>query len=240
MYSFFTTVRNSVNRIRLKQIAFIAILCGFGLSDGQNIFKGNSFSEDNDNADKKNVWKAVGLSVLLPGAGEMYLGAKRTGTIFMIADGAMLSTIAGFAYYAVDRERQYKTFAQKYAGANTDNKDALFFETMMLYSSRDEYNQLALLFTQDRSQMLPQTADWNWKWRTEQDQLGYYDIWRSSERAYDNLRFAVGAAALNRVISVIDVLRIYKTGASKWNLSFDTYPKSDGGVGLKMNLIRRF
>jgi len=51
-----------------------------------------------------------------------------------------------------------------------------------------------------------------WKW-TSQDRKAYRSIWVSSEQSFNNLRFVVGALIINRIVSVINAVRL----VSKYN-----------------------
>jgi len=203
----------------------------------ERIFSGNSFSEDETGAKRKSIWKAVGLSLLVPGSGEMYLGAGRSGVPFIAADGIIWGSGAYFVIKGYWLSSEYKTFAAKYADVSIDGKDSDFFRTIGLYPDRDTYNYIQRLYDRDESVTYPETPEWNWLWRDEDSRVRYYNLRTDSERAFRNFKLALGAAAINRLISIINVLRLSKGGAG-WDISAFTYPDGENNLGfsLKVNI----
>ncbi len=225
----------------MKKFIPILLLCVISLLLAkEQIFSGEILTEEESGKPQKSVWKALGLSLVLPGAGEIYLGANGKGIPLMVADGVILSTATGFAIYSHWRKGEYMTFAEKYAGADIDGKDEDFFRMLTMYGSRDEYNYYVLLTQRDRSYLLPETDEWFWLWRSDADQLKYYEIWTSSEHAFNNFKIALAAAGLNRIISAINVLRIYRMGPSKWDVSFQVSPDGNRKTSISINFIKKF
>ncbi len=210
----------------------------FPANDG--VFRGNRFIEEEWTGSQKSTFKAVGLSLLLPGAGELYLGDKRTGIPLMIADGVIWTLAAGFSFYGDWQASQYKSYAEKYGGVRVDGKDDDFFKTIALYDSRDTYNEITLLYERDRTMLYPETAEWNWQWRTEDEQLKYYDIWTSSEHSWQRFKTCLAAAGVNRIISAINVLRISRSGAPALNVSMKAYPNRANGLGILLSIEKEF
>ncbi len=188
----------------------------------------------------RSLWKAVGLSLLLPGAGEFYLGLPRSGAPLALADGIAWSCAAGFAVWASWREDEYKTFAAEYAGVDIEGKDDKFFRTIALYQSRDDYNYYTLLAERSRGNLYPETDEWYWRWRSEDDMVRYYDIWSSSRRSWRNFKVALGIAALNRIISVINVVRLWRGGAGRWSMYVAPMPSPKGDAGVTIGVNARF
>ncbi|RKZ28331.1 hypothetical protein DRQ29_02075, partial [bacterium] len=82
-----------------------------------------------------------------------------------------------------------------------------------------------------------ETPEWNWLWRDEDSRVRYYNLRTDSERAFRNFKLALGTAAINRLISIINVLRLSKGGAG-WDISAFTYPDGENNLGfsLKVNI----
>lgn len=53
-------------------------------------------------------------------------------------------------------------------------------------------------------------------------------MWSSSEQAFNNVRFAVGALLLNRVVSMINAIRL----VNKYNKALDTDNLPKVSIGL--------
>ena len=206
---------------------------------GEKIFQGTSFSESREQSVHKSLSKAILLSALFPGTGESYLGVNGWNRYLTVGDGAILACALSFAIAGIWRTQEYQTFAQKYAGVNPTGKDYDFFKNVGLYSSRDIYNYIQKLYYRKDAHTYPETPDWYWNWRTEQDQLKYYDILTSSEKMWRNFKIALGIAGLNRVISMINVFRIYRGGAPL-NLEAEINPSQTGSAGVRLKYTFQF
>ncbi|MCD6417237.1 hypothetical protein J7M00_00435 [bacterium] len=227
--------------MRLSIIVVIVTYFTVVFAAGGDIFRGERFDESDWSGSRKSTIKAVGLSLLLPGAGEMYLGDRKSSLPFMIADGVIWSLAAGFASYGFWQENQYKSYAQKYGGVVVSGKDDDFFRTIALYDSRDTYNYLALLYERGDAELYPENDEWNWNWRSEEQQLKYYDIWTSSEHSWQRFRICLAAAGINRLVSVINVLRLSRVGVgSPIDVSIATYPDRKNGLGVSISLSQDF
>ncbi|RKZ35264.1 hypothetical protein DRQ33_00010 [bacterium] len=224
-----------MNKLVLITLLFIGLLFADGNMRQERIFSGQTFAEEDEAGKPKNTWTAIGLSLLLPGMGERYLGVKSSGIPFTIADGIIWSSAVSFAVAGYWKESEYKTFSAKYAGVQVVGKDDEFFRTIGLYSDRDTYNYISRLVYREEAFIYPETAEWNWNWRTEEQQLRYYDMWTSSERMWRNFKIALGAAAVNRVVSVINVFRLARGGAG-WNVSAYTYPTPNNDITVSVSI----
>jgi len=151
---------------------------------------------------------AAGLSFLLPGAGEMYLGDKRGAALFFSAEGAIWGTFAGFNIYGGWRKQEYRNFGAIHAGLDPEGKDDQFFEDVLYYQSRDDYNYWIHLVYRDEYPLYPETEEYFWEWQSDEVWDEYADIRSSSEVAYRRARTMLGVALINRVISVVHVLRM--------------------------------
>ena len=218
----------------------ILIFWAFALAQNGKIFRGDTFTEEDETRPQKNKWVAVGLSLLLPGSGEMYLGASKSGLPLMIADGGIWTFAAGFGVWGAWSESEYKSFAEKYGDVNVNGKDEEFFKLIALYDSRDTYNYYLLLTERRRSLLIPETPEWNWHWRSEEDQVKYYDLWTSSGRAWRNFRIVIGVAAVNRIISALNVLRIHRRGVPEWDVSLKAYPVEGERIGVSLTIGKQF
>jgi hypothetical protein len=123
-----------------------------------------------------------------------------------------------------------------------DEKSAEYFANISDYINIDEYNRTKGL-ERDFNNLYNTKKDY-WKWSGTGQMTEYRNMWESSEQAYNNVRFAVGALIINRIISAIDaalLVRSYNKNLSEqttWNFSFGTsrvFPS-----GLELNFIKSF
>jgi TM2 domain-containing membrane protein YozV len=193
-------------------------------------------------AEKKSAFLAVVYSVLLPGMGELYAGNYDRGKYFTIAEGLCWGAFAGFRIYGGWQKDNYKSFAATYGKVDLDEKSAEYFANISDYINIDEYNRTKGL-ERDFNNLYNTKKDY-WKWSGTGQMTEYRNMWESSEQAYNNVRFAVGALIINRIISAIDaalLVRSYNKNLSEqttWNFSFGTsrvFPS-----GLELNFIKSF
>lgn len=156
----------------------------------------------------KSRWVAAGLSLLFPGGGELYLGDKKNATKFFAAEGSIWCAFTGFTVYGNWRKENFKSFAAIHAKVRPEGKDEKFFEDVLRYSSRDSYNYWNHLVYRDYYPSYPTTDEYYWKWESDEAWDEYAEIRKSSERAYRNAKVVLGVALINRVISVVHVLKM--------------------------------
>jgi hypothetical protein len=184
---------------------------------------------------RKNPGLAIVYSLLLPGMGELYAGSYSSGKYFTIAEGALWGTYIGINSYGIWQRDRYKAFAQSQAGIESAGKDEDYFAIISEYVSIDEYNDAQAL-NRDFKKMYD-TQEFNWDWQTVENRRTYRGMWVSSEQAFNNLRFVVGALILNRIASAVNAVRLvaaYNRQAAEemsWNVSagvsdYQTLPPS--------------
>jgi len=161
---------------------------------------------DNFSRSKKSTGLAMLYSFILPGMGELYGGNYNTGKYFTIADGALWITLSGMSAYGNNQRDNYIAFAKSFGGISANGKTDQFYADIAGYNSVDDFNNQQLL---DRNFEGTYNADTHyWKWQNSEKRIEYKNTWTSSENAFNNIKFVAGALILNRVISVINAIRI--------------------------------
>ena len=193
---------------------------------------------------KKSPALAILYSMVLPGMGELYANSYESGKYFTIADGALWSVFAGFTIYGKQQENNYKSFAQSKGGVNLNGKDADYFASIGAYESLDDYNS-----EMEQNRDFDRTynpATYYWKWASDDQRKEYRTIWNSSESAFTNVRFVVGALILNRVISVINAVRLVSAynknlpQEMSWNVSMGISNNPNLPSSLTFNFVKAF
>jgi len=205
----------------------------------------NNFSVNiQPDVSKKNPGLAILYSLLLPGMGELYAEDYRSGKYFTIADGVLWGVFAGFNSYGNWKENNYKSFAQAKAGVDVNNKEANYFANLGVYLSVDDYNKEQEL-NRDFVNTYNNPSDY-WKWQNDNDRKEYRNLWSSSESAFNNVRFAVGALILNRLISAINAVRLVSAynknlksdSELSYYFSYQQLPTLPSSV--KINIVKSF
>jgi hypothetical protein len=159
----------------------------------------------------KSVTKAALLSFLVPGAGEIYAGSHTRGKIFLSFEASFWAGFFGFRTYGGWLKSDYRNYAASHAGANLAGKSDDFFDDLAFYDTRDQYNQLALLYFREDATPYPENDFWNWEWDSPYSKSYYRDLKNRSKNAYRKAVYMVGFSVLNRIVSVIDAMKAVKS-----------------------------
>ncbi|MCX6171191.1 MAG: hypothetical protein NTX65_17800 [Ignavibacteriales bacterium] len=213
------------------------------VSNQQSAISNHTPDIQNPQSQKKNPALAILYSMILPGMGELYANGYESGKYFTIADGVLWGTFTGFDLYGNWQAKNYKSFAESKAGAKLDNKDSEYFANIGIYQSLDEYNSVMELDRNFEKVYNPATHYWNWS--NPDQRKEYRNMWTSSEAAYTNVRFVVGALILNRVISAINAVRLvaaYNKNLPKelsWNVYFNIENRQTIPQTITLNFVSK-
>ena len=163
---------------------------------------------------KKSVLLAVGLSLILPGAGEWYAGNLSTGRYFMAVDGGLWLTYAGFSFQGTWTRSDARLFATEHGGAVFQGKDEQFDVNIGNYLSLVDYNNAKL--RNREIDLLYTGADYQWQWDADANRLTYKGLRIRSDQMFQNARFVLGALIVNRIISAFSAWR----SANSFNRSY--------------------
>ncbi len=174
-------------------------------------------SSSNLFSEQVSVRKAMLYSALVPGLGEMYLSDYTRAGIFL---GAEILIIA--SYLQLNREVDWKTnsyqlYAYRYADVPVGGSDS-YYRLINSYISSEQYNAEIELYFRNRFivyEYNPQMYNYYldlylisdedaWEWASRENWLAYRELRREKQRLEIYTNFAIGAAVLNRLISVID------------------------------------
>ncbi len=176
----------------------------------------------------RSVLLAATLSLLVPGTGEMYAGGFESGKYSLLAEGAIWITYASFMTHGNWVRRDARVFATEHAGANFTSKSDKFDVDIGNYLSLDDYNQ-AKLRNRDLD-MVYTDPSYQWKWDSDADRVSFKNARIRSDQTFQNAKFVIAAAVVNRLYSAFSAGRTASTFNRKaliegaWNLN--VYPTS--------------
>ncbi len=204
---------------------------------------------------KKSWALALGASAVLPGMGELYLGEQKFVRPFVWTDIALWFTAIGS--YAIGE--RYLTsahnYAVRYAGLNFNSRSVDMLNTVGDYRSRggvdgqnsspdmdEDYNQAQLRSGKSIDQDLDASIQWDWGSSDNPETTEHIDEFKSRMRHYRVSRIvfqvSVGALLLNRVVSMLNTIRVYRATSSKsFTERMEFVPEFyEDGSGLMVNV----
>ncbi len=203
----------------------------------------------------KSVFLAISSSVLLPGMGEMYLGENTFVRAFMWTDLALWVTTFGSYLIGERYITSAHSYAVRHAGLTTKSKKVSLLNTVGDFRSRsgvegqnsspdmdEDYNQSMLRSGKRVDEEFDESIQWDWGSSDNPETTDHIDEYKSRLRHYRVSRIvfqaSLGALVLNRLISVLDVVRVYrKTSSKSFSQNIEFLPEFyDDGSGLSVNV----
>ncbi|MEO0075273.1 MAG: hypothetical protein ABIK31_04100 [candidate division WOR-3 bacterium] len=159
--------------------------------------------------------KAIIASALVPGWGQHILKHHRKSEIMLWADGTIWLLYAGFQWYGASRFQDSRLFASIYANANPNLRDEKYYRALERYRNADDYNEFVRMEARDRYPNDPSLqhsyylehgyfGDSAWSWQADSFRFAYWEKRKAARSALTKAGFCLGAAILNRLISVFD------------------------------------
>lgn len=177
------------------------------------------------------TFKAIGLSVLLPGSGHWYVGRRDRARVFFGIEAAGWTSFAGFLWFSKQRENDYQDFAAVHAGADPAGKNEQFWRSLTFYENRDDYNKIGRITNLDNP-FYPEIPAYNWQWDSEPSRVFYRELRNSSKTARRRAMFTLAMLGVERLVAAADAYRIAEKISSKaksGDLEVYFEPSSTGG-----------
>lgn len=167
-------------------------------------------------------------SLLLPGWGELSLNNKSRGQKLLAADIILWLIVFNGKNLSKNYESDYRAFASEHAGVDWNNTDYLFAVDIGYYNKLDDYNsakarQRSLeMETEPNGELIreyghsiyPGNGDFDWEWDKTINRQSYNNMRVFSGNWDKYANFAIAGLIVNRVISLMDVMYLEKTGKS--------------------------
>lgn len=203
----------------------------------------------------KNLMLALGASALLPGMGELYLGERSMVRPFVWTDAALWITTIGSYVIGSRYLTSAHDYAVRHAGLNTNSKKESLMNTVGDYRSRsgifgqnsspdmnEDYNQAMIRSGKKIDHEFDESIQWDWGSSDNPETTEHIDEYKERLSHYRISRIvfqaSMGALVLNRVISVLDAMRVYRATSSKSFASRVQFLPEfmDDGSGLSVNV----
>jgi hypothetical protein len=209
----------------------------------------------------RNPRKALLLSLLLPGAGELYQGHRGRATGFFISEGAIWTNYVAWEISGHLRRNDYIEQAQLGAGVGVDSGNDDYWRLVGQYQRSSGTGpgayeetlrrEARVQYPSDPAQQdlyvaerLP-TGDRAWSWSTAAEQAYYQKTRQNANRAFSRAKYSFGFAILNRLVSALDTQILHRSdrrdaeGRAGWGETriLSAWTADGGGVLL---IQRRF
>ena len=148
---------------------------------------------------KKSVFLAVVASLVLPGAGEWYAGSFESGKYYMIAEGGLWLTYAGFRTYSTWLRHDAEQYALQHAQTDISNKDDKYAVDVGNFMTTDEYN-LTRIRNAEYDLMYVDNSN-TWSWDSDANRARFKDIRIRSDRIKNNSNFVIAVVVVNHLLS---------------------------------------
>ena len=175
----------------------------------------------------KSLWLALGASALLPGMGELYLDERSLVKPFVWTDAALWLTAIGSYFIGERYITSAHGYAVRHAGLTSGSKDVSLLNTVGDYRSRggvagqnsspdmdEDYNQAMIRAGKAIDDEYSESIQWDWGSSDNPESTERIEEYKNRLRHFRVSRIvfqvSVGALVLNRVVSILDVMRVYR------------------------------
>lgn len=145
--------------------------------------------------------KAFFRSLIMPGAGEHYLGKRTLAKAFFATEVTLWLSYFAFRQYGKWLRNDALAFAATHSGANIEGKPSQFFVDIGNYIDIYEYNDFKLRFGE--VEKIYDEADYFWSWDQDNNRSRFENMRIASDRALNRSTFVLGAVFANHLISAI-------------------------------------
>jgi len=216
-----------------SQLSTILILISAFYSHSQTVI---SVDENLSRNKGKSMVLSLAASAVLPGAGHFYLGEKSRASAFFWVDAALWVAAGTTWLYSDNQLENARGYAVRYAGAEGAPKNLNFLSLIGNYRSRggslyqnsspdnnEDYNQAMLRAGLEIDAEYPNKYGYIWDWgssdnpETTARMEEYNKMLKRHRIAKIAFQVSLGTMALNRVLAVLDAMRIYRQTSANFS-----------------------
>ena len=146
-------------------------------------------------------------SAIIPGYGESSLSKPYQSRFFNLLELTLWSTFLGFHTFADHKKSKYKSYAAKYAGTNSENKDHKYWVDIGNYLSLEYHNEEHLRWRQINDIY---DQEFNWAWKSKNHMRKFEKMRIESDQFIKFGEYTLGMITLNHIISSINSLYLTK------------------------------
>jgi hypothetical protein len=188
---------------------------------------------------------AILASAVLPGSGQLLLGARGRGEAQIWVEAGIWAFYGGSKYAQGLRENDARLFAGREAGAVRLADEPAYFRALERFDNADQYNENVRSDARARYPDDPDAqmdyylangyfGDAAWNWSSDSARMRYYNIRKSARNAALQAQFATGALVLNRLVSVVDCAFFVRVPAEARRVHLQS-PSDRLGLGIAVD-----
>ena len=160
-----------------------------------------STTSDDQPKPYKDRKKALLRSLIIPGAGEYYLGKKSLARAFFATEVTLWLGYFAFQQYGKWVRQDALAFAATHSGAKIAGKPSQFFVDIGNYTDVYQYNDAKLRYGENEKYYAE--ADYFWSWDQDSNRQKFENMRIASDRARNRSTYVLGAVFANHLISAI-------------------------------------
>jgi hypothetical protein len=194
----------------------------------------NSFlSTTSDDQPKpyKDRKKAFLRSLILPGAGEYYLGKKNLARAFFATEVTLWLSYFAFQQYGKWVRQDALAYAATHSGARIEGKPSQFFVDIGNYTDIYQYNDAKLRYGEYEKYYAE--ADYFWSWDQDSNRHKFENMRIASDRARNRSTYVLGAVFANHLISAIHA----SWQTHRYNKKIDKMTTSNIRINVSANYL---
>jgi len=185
--------------------------------------------------------KAFFLSLILPGAGQWYVGGAEKARAFLGLEGTLWGLLLGLRTFEAWREDDCCGFAKVHAHTDAGGQSDHFLVSLESYASAWEYNRFAQA-TYGPDAVLYE-GHLAWEWDSDAARAEFVDLRRSSWQAHTRATYVLGGLLFHRIVSAIHAARMVGKGdeacsspGRRVQIGVTGPGKSPGSLGLRVTM----
>lgn len=183
---------------------------------------GSTFVLSNDQSrPHKDRKKAFLRSLILPGAGEYYLGKHTLAKAFFATEVTLWLSYFAFRQYGQWVRDDALAFAATHSTAEIEGKPSQFFVDIGNYIDVYQYNAAKLRFGE--YEKVYNEGDYFWSWDRDKNRQKFENMRIAGDRALNRSTFVIGAVFANHLISAIHA----SWQTHRYNKKLDNLSKSN-------------
>ena len=152
--------------------------------------------------------KAALLSLLVPGAGELYAGGGKSARFFLFTEGTFWTGLLAFRALASARRSTFESYAAVHSGIEPAGRPNSFLDELERFDSLYARNAWELYVSGDQAVLRPEATGEVWEWDSQASRLEFRELRSKKAWASQRAFLCIGALLLNRFASALNAARI--------------------------------